>query len=136
MHYVAQKIVLHILANRHADKLCFSRNVLSQHAIRLSYPWIPLAECLSTLHISQHQSHFISSIAQQLLDSCQLADAWVTVLGPQKADADNGEHGQQHRQHNLVPGTLTRKHWYDMSDTPAHATHDPSDTSMLAPMYY
>jgi hypothetical protein len=102
----------------HASRLVMSDLVLS---IMQSYPRVPLAERLGALHISQHKSHLISSIAQQLLHPCQLTYPRVAVLSPQKANADNGEHGQQHWEYNLVPSALPRKHWYNMSDAPAHA---------------
>ncbi len=102
----------------HASRLVMSDLVLG---IMQSYPRVPLAERLGALHISQHKRHLVSSIAQQLLYPCQLTYPRVAVLGPQKANADNGEHGQQHWQYNLVPSALPRKHWCNMSDAPAHA---------------
>ena len=89
--------------------------------IMQSYPRVPLAERLGALYISQHKRHLVSSIAQQLLYPCQLTYPRVAVLGPQKANADNGEHGQQHWQYNLVPSAFLRKDWYNMNDAPAHA---------------
>ena len=83
---------------------------------------IPLAEGLGALHISQHKRHLISSIAQQLLDPSKLADPRVVVLGPCKADDHNGNHGQQHWQHNLIPGSHARKHW-------DHVWHAPGFTA-------
>ncbi len=85
-----------------------------------------MAERLGALHISQHKRHLVSSIAQQLLYPCQLTNPRVAVLGPQEANADNGEHGQQHWQYNLVPSAVLRKHWYNMIDAPAHAKQKSS----------
>lgn len=89
-----------------------------------THRWVPLAEGLGALHISQHKRHLVSSIAQQLLDPRELADAWVVVLGPYKADGHNGDHGQKHWQHNLVPSSHTREYWDDMWSAPGVAATD------------
>ena len=114
-------------SSRHASRLVISDLLFS---IMQSYPRVPLAERLGALHISQHKRHLVSSIAQQLLDPCQLTYPRVAVLGPQKANADNGEHSKQHWQYNLVPSALPRKHWYNMSDAPAHAKQNCCKASL------
>lgn len=107
-------------------------------ALRGTHHWIPLAEGLGALHISQHKRHLVSSIAQQLLHPSKLADAWVVVLGPYEADGHNGDHGQQHRQHNLVPGSHTREYWDHVWSAPGftateglHSEHNTTSNRVL-----